>query len=444
MSRTVTRAVALALSLALVASACGDDDGGDDGGSGDAPSVDIDYAALGLWDDGACDESLETLDLGLMTTFESPVVSLGDQALALEAAAEAFNARGGANGSCITVVTCDDQATIDGAVECARQFIEADIDATVNDQITAGHAEVAQAMADAGIPRVAANVINTDWNDPNAYPIDAAGTGTAFLSPQALIDAGIDQIGVVRVDNASAGALIGLLNQVYEGDATFPLDVGVPAGTTDFSQFILAAEDEGVGGITLLLGEQEAIQIVRAGEQLGTELLIGASLGSFPHSIVADLGDFAEQMVFLWSFAPATADVPVYAALRDDLAASGEDALQLDNLKASPMRSWIGLYALLHMLREAGTTEFTGPAITEVLQASGPVPMLDMFGGEDWEPNLDHAGLYTRAGIDRWATYRWDPSAEAPGGLEGNWVEASTISFDAVMCGSILGAPEPC
>ena len=130
-------------------------------------------------------------------------------------------------------------------------------------------------------------------------------------------------------------------------------------------------------------------------------------------------------MVFLWSFAPATADIPVYEALRADLAASGDDALQLENLKASPMRSWIGLYALLYMLREAGTTEFTGPAITEVLQASGPVPMLDMFGGEDWEPNLDHPGVYTRAGIDRWATYRWDPSAEAPEGLEGNWVEAS-------------------
>ena len=444
MSRTLRRAFAPVLALALVAGACGDDSGDDEGGSDGEPTADIDHAALGLWDDGACDEALEPLHLGLMTTFESPVVSLEDQALALEASAEAFNARGGANGACIQITTCNDGATIDGAIECARQFIDAGVDATLNDQITAGHLEVSQAMAEAGIPRVAANVINTDWTDPNAYPLDAAGTGTAFLSPQALIDADVTDIGIVRVDNASAGALLGLLEQVYEGDATFVSDDGVPAGTTDFSQFILAAEDEGAGGITLLLGEQEAIQIARAGQQLGTDLLIGASLGSFPHSIVEELGDFAEQMVFMWSFAPATADIPVYEALRADMAASGEDALQLENLKASPMRSWIGLYALLHMLREAGTTEFTGPAITEVLQASGPVPMLDMFGGEDWEPNLDHPGVYTRAGIDRWATYRWDPSAEAPGGLEGNWVEASTISFDAVMCGSVLGAPEPC
>ena len=74
---------------------------------------------------------------------------------------------------------------------------------------------------------------------------------------------------------------------------------------------------------------------------------------------VADLGDFAEQMVFLWSFPPATFDLPVYEALRADLAASGEESLQPENLKASPMRSWIGLYALLKMIRDAGMTEFT-------------------------------------------------------------------------------------
>ena len=62
-------------------------------------------------------------------------------------------------------------------------------------------------------------------------------------------------------------------------------------------------------------------------------------------------------MVFLWSFPPATVDLPVYKALRADLAASGEDALQPENLKASPMRSWIGLYALLKMIRDAEMTD---------------------------------------------------------------------------------------
>lgn len=446
MSKTVWRLLAAALAMSLVAAACGSDDsgggGGDEAATEEVTEAEIDYEAIGLWDDGPCDEAMEPLRIGLMTVFQSPIVSLEDQATALEAAAEAFNQRGGANGACIEVHTCDDGGTADQALACVREIDEAGVVATVNDQGTAGQADVSTAMAEAGIPRVASNVTNEDWGDQNAYPLDASGTGVTFLLPQALIDQDVTEIGMIRVDFAAASALLGLMEDLYEGDATFPYDVPVPAGTTDFTQFILGAEDAGVGGVSLALGENEAIQVVRAGEQLGTDLQIGASLGSFPHSTVSELGDFAEQMTFLWSFPPATFDLPAYTALRQDLAASGEDQLQPANLKASPMRSWIGLYALLWMLRDSGMTEFTREGITQMLNQAQDVPMLDIFGGEDWTPDQDHPGVFQRAGTNHWATYRWDPEAPAEdSGLEGNFVEASTMSFDEVLCGSPFGEP---
>jgi ABC-type branched-subunit amino acid transport system substrate-binding protein len=450
MSKSLARVVAVTMALMLVAAACSsDDDGGDDagggnGGNGGDSAQDIDYEAIGLWDDGPCDDALEPLRLGLMTVFESPVLSLEDQALALEASAEAFNARGGANGACIEVTTCDDGGNIDQAVGCAREVDDAGVVATVNDQGTAGQADVSAAMAAAGIPRVASNVVSEDWDDPNAYPLDASGTGVVFLLPQALIEEGVTEIGLIRVDLAAASALAGLLEDAYAGDATFPVDVPVPAGTTDFSQFILAAEGGGAGGVTLAIGEQEAIQVVRAGEQLGTDLLMGSSLGSFSQSTVADLGDFAEQMVFLWSFYPATYELPVYEALRGDLAASGEESLQPENLKASPMRSWIGLYALLWMIRDTGMTDFTGEAITTMLNEAVDVPMLDMFGGENWTPSDDHPGIFKRAGTSHWSIWRWDPDAASPTDVDGNFAESAEISFDEVLCGTIFGAPEPC
>ena len=58
-----------------------------------------------------------------------------------------------------------------------------------------------------------------------------------------------------------------------------------------------------------------------------------------------------------------------------------------------------------------------------MLNEAKDVPMLDIFGGEDWTPSKDHPGLYKRAGTNHWATYKWDPDAKAPGGLEGNFVE---------------------
>ncbi len=160
MSRTFARLVAALMAMALLAGACGSDDSGGDGDAGEsgadeATAVEVDYEAIGLWDDGPCDEAMEPLKIGLMTVFESPVLSLEDQATALEASAEAFNARGGANGACIEVTTCDDGGNADQALGCVREIDEAGVVATVNDQGTAGQADVSAAMAEAGIPRVA-------------------------------------------------------------------------------------------------------------------------------------------------------------------------------------------------------------------------------------------------------------------------------------------------
>jgi hypothetical protein len=75
-----------------------------------------------------------------------------------------------------------------------------------------------------------------------------------------------------------------------------------------------------------------------------------------------------------------------------------------------------------------------------LLEETESVPMLDIFGGEDWTPDTDHPGIFQRAGTNHWATYSWDPAAEAPDGLEdGNFVETSEFSFDEVLCDSPFG-----
>src|SRR5215831_7193533 len=184
MSKTVARRAAMLLALVLVAAACSSSSKSGGGGSGTTAAAEkLDYKALGLWDDGPCDTAKPPLKLGLMTVFESPVLSLKDQATALEVSAKQFNSRGGANGSCIQVTTCDDGGNADQAVGCVRTIDKAGVVATVNDQGTAGQADVSAAMAKAGIPRVASNVSNVDWGDQNAYPIDASGTGVTFVQP---------------------------------------------------------------------------------------------------------------------------------------------------------------------------------------------------------------------------------------------------------------------
>ena len=84
------------------------------------------------------------------------------------------------------------------------------------------------------------------------------------------------KIGLIRVDLAAASALIGLLEDIYEGDGHVP--VRRPGARRHHRLHPVhprAPRQAGAGGVTLALGEQEAVQVVRAGQQLGTELLIG-------------------------------------------------------------------------------------------------------------------------------------------------------------------------
>ena len=148
-------------------------------------------------------------------------------------------------------------------------------------------------------------------------------------------------------------------------------------------------------------------------------------------------------MVFLWSFPPATADLPVYEALRADLAASGEEALQPENLKASPMRSWIGLYALLKMIRDAEDDRVHPRGHhRRCCKEAKDVPMLDMFGGENWTPDTDHPGIFKRAGINHWADLQVGPRRRGAGRARGQLRRGRRRSASTrSLCGSIFGAP---
>ena len=152
-----SRLLVMLMALTLMGAACADDKK-DTGGASSATTTtakaDVDYKAIGLWNDGPCDKSKPELKIGLMTVFESPIVSLKDQADALKASATAFNKRGGANGSCIAVTVCDDGANPDQAVACVRKIDEAGVVATVNDQGTSAQAEVSSAMAKAEVASV--------------------------------------------------------------------------------------------------------------------------------------------------------------------------------------------------------------------------------------------------------------------------------------------------
>jgi ABC-type branched-subunit amino acid transport system substrate-binding protein len=381
--------------LALIAAGCGDDDdGGTGGAAGGSGGDDAEPSGL-LADDGPCDTSLDPYPVGITTVFESPVLSLVDQVTALEASVDAFNSRGGIGGHCMDLTTCDSGADPNKEVDCARQFVDDGVVATLNDTTSFNPQGVIDVLEPAGLPRIGISPAVEELSSPVTYAIGAGGTGTTFMMLPPLLRAGMKKIAVIHVDTPTIAALFSAMQPMLDASgAELVAKIPVPAGTTDFQQFILAAEDAGAEGVMLPLGENEAVQVLQAAQQLGSELTYSASLGTFGQADVQEFGDFADQLVLNAELPPVTGDQerwPILADVIADLSASGEPELQGDQIKSSPFRSWVAVYSLVKIIEDFGDPDdISREAITAAFDAATDVDHFNLI--PPWTPSASVAG----------------------------------------------------
>ena len=127
---------------------------------------------------------------------------------------------------------------------------------------------------------------------------------------------------MVHVDIPAATALAGFYRRSSATTASKSSPISpVAAGTTDYSQFIIAAQDAGAEGIAMPVGGQEGIQVLQAGQQLDADLWYSSSLGTFPLSDIAALGEYGERVMLNAAIPPAGADLPIIDQLVADLEA---------------------------------------------------------------------------------------------------------------------------
>ena len=242
----------------------------------------------------------------------------------------------------------------------------------------------------------------SDWGDQNAYPIDAGGTGVTFLLPQALIDRGEKKIGIIRVDLAAASALTRTPRRhLHEQGRPFPSTSRFRPAPPTTASSSSARRTPARAGRSSRSASKRRSRWCRPASSSDTKLILGASLGTFSQADIAELGDFAKQMAFLWSFPPATFDIPVYKALRADLAASGRGGAPAREPQGQPDAV---VDRALRIARDDARRphDHVHPrrASRRCSNKAKDVPMLGMFGGENWTPALNHPGIFKRAGTE--------------------------------------------
>jgi ABC-type branched-subunit amino acid transport system substrate-binding protein len=426
--------VAMAL-LAILAGCTKAEDTADDPDdtSADATTIDPDLGDELLWNDGPCDTSAPKVPLGLIAPFNAGPISLGDQAVAAEVSAEAFNERGGIAGRCIEMLTCDDGADPNQAADCARSMVDQGVVAEINDTVVAAPDVVSDTFLDAGVPRLDGSPAPVAFSAPNIYTLGMGSLGNVVMMVPPLAQEGMKKYAIIRADVTGASALPTILTpmaEAYGGEIV--ADIPVTTGTSEFTQFILAAQDAGADSIVMATGPEETLQVLRAAQQLGVEIPYSLSLGSVSRQDIIEFGDFADNFVFNSLVPAATADPEPYPLLSvavAELAASGEEFLQPDAMRESSLMSWTYLYALVKMTRDAELTEITPQTVTEMLNAATEVDMGNLT--PPWTPNLESDGLFLRVSQPYYWTASWDAESD-------NFVmDPDQIDSAAVLAGDV-------
>jgi branched-chain amino acid transport system substrate-binding protein len=355
-------------------------------------------------DNGPCAKSKPAVQLGLITVFDSPVLHLKDQADAAVASVAAFNKRGGVGGHCLKLTTCDDGADPNQAADCARKMVKSKVVATINDTTAFGNQGVIDILKAGGVPRFEVSPGTEDLTNPLSYAIGAGGVGTTFMMAPPLLKTGHKKLYMIGVDAPAIGTLPPLMKPMVASYGAEILGLSkVPAGTTDYQQFVLAAQDAGADSVMLPLGDNEAIQVLQAAKQLNTKLDFSVSLGTFGKADIKQFGDFAKQIYFNAELPPVSGDQKTWPILKQviaDLSASGEPQLQKDKIKSSPFRSWIAVYHFVTLMGQNNPDNITRESVVAALNSAKD---LDTFGLiPPWTPNLEGGVTGSAGALTHW------------------------------------------
>lgn len=307
-------------------------------------------------------------------------VSFPDLPLIAQAYADLVNTQGGVNGRPLTVTSCDELGTADGAVACARQAIGHKVLAVVGSYSTHAAAYL-PVLQDAGIPYLGgAPLSDGDLTSPTAFPITGGPAQIVAGATRLAASQGCHRVALVHQDvvqvprlerYARAGLATGgaeLASTTELPDGPVSVDDQVARATTGSDCIVLVTGEEGTQRFLAAYQQREATQ------QL---FMVG---GAQPMGVAAQFPDIAPRTFLVDSVAAAANGA--WQHYRDAVAGSPR-AAQIDVAGTPQRQTWAAFEVFLQVARQL--TRFDAAAMTDALRTSsavdtgGLVPALD-FG----------------------------------------------------------------
>ncbi len=335
--------------------------------------------------------------LMIIAPTETQTTNFPELPAAARAAARAINERGGIKGGRVEIVYCNDKNDPAAGEACARKAVEEKVAAVVGMSSPISSSKIQETLDTAGIPSIAASPIaKTAFTSPYAFNVDGGTTATYPACGDVLKLAGATKHAIVRYNSESTANVLPLIEKGTKGAGLEQtgVDIRISSTATDYSAFARMVKDSGADGISMLLPENQAAQMIKTLWDQGVKVKICAADNLVSEKTLAGLGEAASGVVGV-GFVPLSSDHEDVVEFRAEMKAQedgGDETAKADRLREGAYRAWVGP-RIVERLAGSIEGEVTAESLVKALNAASDVDA-DMFGRIDFtEPGVVYPSI---------------------------------------------------
>jgi branched-chain amino acid transport system substrate-binding protein len=293
------------------------------------------------------------------------------------------------------LVVCDNMNDPNQDRNCARTFVSDGVVATFNDFYNGDEAGAAAIEDGAQISRVGYNpgTAPSAVNSPYSFDFQAGGLGDTVAMVPGLLTQKVKKYAMLRVDVPAAAALAGFLKPMNDAlGMTLTSDIPVLATTTDYTQYVLSAAQNGSGGAIIPLGNAQALQVLQAGHQVSSRILYSGSLGTLSQKDMMGFGSFAKQIILSSPVPPVSivgnAKYPGLKQAVADFTASKNPDLRTNVALSNSLTGWMSVYAFVTIMKSTPPSQINRASVFSAFNAAKNVDMLGLIPA--WTPSAQN------------------------------------------------------
>jgi branched-chain amino acid transport system substrate-binding protein len=325
--------VGVALTGAVVLAACGSDNSGSTASPTAAPTTAAAPTTQGSTASTATTatnraQRTETIELGI-TSNEGGTFSIPDFRAGAEVAIKRINDHGGINGAKINVHLCLDDATPEGAVNCANKMVEEKVDVVYSAFDVASDAFM-PILSQAGIPYLTTQAWgDAQKKDPNAHILHSAGEAFFLAGNKVFADKGVKTSVNFIEDTPGGRVVLPVMNDSAAKVGITAQGQLVDPANPDWGNVVATAMTKNPELLFSTLSEQGCIGMVGAARQFGFKgYILAGSCTQYLTSLGEQaIGTYTEGDVWtpdVKSFAPDTVKAQLDQFVADMTAAGQE------------------------------------------------------------------------------------------------------------------------